>query len=120
MAKKGLFSAFRKKDDQDRKVEVDKQKAEPLIKQQASASEQKSDSFLKQQTSASEQKAAKKDVQKPVKKHVVVSGDTLSGIAKKYYDDAGKYMEIYKANKEVIGDNPDLIQPGMELIIPEL
>ena len=57
---------------------------------------------------------------KVVKKHVVVSGDTLSGIAKKYYDDAGKYMVIYKANKELIGDNPDLIQPGMDLIIPEL
>jgi nucleoid-associated protein YgaU len=105
MAKKGLFSAFRKKEDEDRKPDVDKQKA---------------DSFLKQQASASEQKVAKKDVQKPVKKHVVVGGDTLSGIAKKYYDDAGKYMEIYNANKEVIGDNPDLIQPGMELIIPEL
>ena len=57
---------------------------------------------------------------KVIKKHVVVSGDTLSGIAKKYYDDAGKYMVIYKANKELIGDNPDLIQPGMDLIIPEL
>ena len=103
MAKKGLFSSFRKKEDEDRKPDVDKQKA---------------DMFLKQQASASEQKEAKKDVPKPVKKHVVVGGDTLSGIAKQYYDDAGKYMEIYNANKEVIGDNPDLIQPGMELIIP--
>jgi len=60
------------------------------------------------------------EAKKVVKKHVVVSGDTLSGIAKKYYDDAGKYMVIYKANKELIGDNPDLIQPGMDLIIPEL
>jgi nucleoid-associated protein YgaU len=55
-----------------------------------------------------------------VKKHVVVKGDTLSGIAKKYYDDAGKYMKIYEANKAVIGSNPDLIKPGMELIIPKL
>jgi len=54
-----------------------------------------------------------------VKKHVVASGDTLSGIAKKYYDDAGAYMKIYEANKAVIGDNPDLIQPGMELVIPK-
>jgi len=61
------------------------------------------------------------DVAKKVlKKHVVVSGDTLSGIAKKYYDDAGKYMVIYKANKNLIGDNPDLIKPGMDLVIPEL
>jgi nucleoid-associated protein YgaU len=55
-----------------------------------------------------------------VKKHVVVSGDTLSGISKKYYNDAGKYMKIYEANKAVIGNNPDLIKPGMELIIPKL
>jgi len=57
---------------------------------------------------------------KEVKKHMVVSGDTLSGISKKHYDDAGKYMEIYEANKDLIGDNPDLIQPGMELVIPKL
>ncbi len=54
-----------------------------------------------------------------VKKHVVVSGDTLSGIAKKYYNDTGKYLKIYEANKAVIGDNPDLIKPGMELVIPK-
>jgi nucleoid-associated protein YgaU len=57
---------------------------------------------------------------KVIRKHTVVSGDTLTGIAKKYYDDAGKYMVIYEANKELIGDNPDLIQIGMELIIPDL
>lgn len=56
---------------------------------------------------------------KAVKKHIFVSGDTLSGIAKKYYDDAGKYLAIYEANKELIGDNPNLIQPGMELVIPK-
>jgi nucleoid-associated protein YgaU len=55
----------------------------------------------------------------PVKKHVVVSGDTLSAIAKKYYGDAGKYMKIYEANKATIGDDPNLIQPGMELVIPK-
>jgi nucleoid-associated protein YgaU len=65
--------------------------------------------------------AAKREKEKlAVKKHVVVGGDTLSGIAKKYYDDAGKYLKIYEANKAVIGDNPDLIKPGMELVIPKL
>jgi nucleoid-associated protein YgaU len=28
-------------------------------------------------------------------------------------------MKIYEANKAVIGDNPDLIKPGMELVIPK-
>ena len=57
---------------------------------------------------------------KEVKKHTVVAGDTLSAIATKYYDDAGKYLKIYEANKELIGDNPDMIKPGQELIIPKL
>jgi nucleoid-associated protein YgaU len=54
------------------------------------------------------------------KTHVVKSGDTLTGLAKKYYGDPNKYMIIYEANKEVIGDDPDLIIDGTELIIPSL
>jgi nucleoid-associated protein YgaU len=56
------------------------------------------------------------------RKHVVQSGETLSGLAKKYYGDPGreKWMAIYEANKEVIGDDPDMIQVGMELEIPDL
>lgn len=54
------------------------------------------------------------------KTHVVQSGDTLTGLAKKYYGDPDKYMIIYKANKEVIGDDPDLIIDGTELVIPSL
>ena len=57
---------------------------------------------------------------KEVRTHVVVSGDTLTGIALKYYGNAGEFMKIYEANKEVIGDNPDRILVGMELVIPEL
>ena len=63
--------------------------------------------------------ALERKKEQAVKKHTVVAGDTLSAIAKKYYDDAGQYMKIYEANKDVIGDNPDLIQPGMELVIPK-
>jgi len=50
--------------------------------------------------------------------HVVESGDTLSALAEKYYQDAGEYMTIYEANKDVIGDDPDLIKPGQRLVIP--
>ena len=57
---------------------------------------------------------------KEVKKHTVAAGDTLSAISKKYYNDAGKYMKIYEANKAVIGDDPNMIKPGQELIIPKL
>ena len=49
--------------------------------------------------------------------HVVVSGDTLSKIAKEYYGDAGKYPVIFEANKPMLS-NPDLIFPGQVLRIP--
>lgn len=50
-------------------------------------------------------------------KHTVQKGDTLSKIAKHYYDDASKYMKIFNANKDILKD-PNLIHPGQELIIP--
>lgn len=49
----------------------------------------------------------------------VVSGDTLSGISKKMYGDANKYMHIFEANKPMLKD-PNQIYPGQQLIIPEL
>ncbi len=50
-------------------------------------------------------------------KHTVEKGDTLSKIAKEYYDDANKYMKIFNANTDILKD-PDLIHPGQELVIP--
>ncbi len=54
--------------------------------------------------------------------HTIQSDETLSGIAQKYYGHATReyWMVIYEANKAVIGDNPGLIKPGVELTIPEL
>ena len=49
--------------------------------------------------------------------HTVVSGDTLSGIAKKYYGNAMKYPVIFEANKPMLTD-PDKIYPGQVLRIP--
>lgn len=46
--------------------------------------------------------------------YVVQAGDTLWGIAEKYNTTSQK---IYNDNKAVIGDNPDLIQIGMKLVI---
>lgn len=51
--------------------------------------------------------------------HTVVKGETLSKIAKKYYDDANKYQAIFKANTDKL-KNPDLIQIGQQLVIPKL
>ena len=49
--------------------------------------------------------------------HVVVSGDTLWAIAKKYYGNGSQYTKIVNANKDKI-KNPNLIYPGQKLVIP--
>lgn len=51
--------------------------------------------------------------------YTVVRGDTLSGIAKKHYGKAGKYMVIFEANRPMLED-PDKIFPGQVLRIPPL
>ena len=48
----------------------------------------------------------------------VVSGDSLSKIAKHFYGDAGKYQKIFEANRDQLKD-PNLIKPGQKLKIPE-
>ena len=48
---------------------------------------------------------------------VVKSGDTLSKIAKDVYDDGGKYMTIFNANKDQLKD-PNMIKPGQKLVLP--
>ncbi len=49
--------------------------------------------------------------------YTVVSGDTLSGIAKAHYGKANAYMKIFEANKPMLSD-PDKIYPGQLLRIP--
>ncbi len=55
-----------------------------------------------------------------IAEHTVGPGDTLGHIAKKYYGSAYHYPLIYEANKDVIGDDPDLIIDGTVLKIPKL
>lgn len=52
-------------------------------------------------------------------KYTVKSGDTLSKIAEQVYGDANRWREIFQANKDQI-DNPSVIRPGWELVIPGL
>ena len=49
--------------------------------------------------------------------YTVKRGDTLSGIAKAHYGNAGKYPVIFEANKPMLKD-PDKIYPGQVLRIP--
>ena len=52
--------------------------------------------------------------------YTVVSGDTLSKIAKNHYGDATKWHQIYEANQAIIGTNPDHIEIGQVLTLPSL
>lgn len=52
-------------------------------------------------------------------RHTVKSGESLSLIAKHYYQDPMKYKQIFAANTGIL-KNPDLIHPGQELVIPNL
>ncbi|MCB9383824.1 MAG: LysM peptidoglycan-binding domain-containing protein [Bryobacterales bacterium] len=50
--------------------------------------------------------------------YTIVSGDSLSKIATKYYGDALKWNTLFEANREVI-QNPDLIYPGQVIRVPK-
>ncbi len=53
-----------------------------------------------------------------VKKITVKEGEWLYNISRREYGTALGWIKIYNANKALI-DNPDLIFPNQELIIPE-
>jgi LysM repeat protein len=48
----------------------------------------------------------------------VVEGDTLWDLAATHLGDATRWPEIYNLNKDVIGENPDLIHPGQTFTLP--
>lgn len=50
--------------------------------------------------------------------HVIEKGDTLWGLAKRFYGDGSAYPRIFEANREVIKD-PDLIFVGQKIRIPK-
>lgn len=53
-----------------------------------------------------------------VNSYTVVSGDSLSRIARKVYGNAAKWPSIYAANKTLI-KNPNIIYVGQVLVIPK-
>lgn len=49
--------------------------------------------------------------------HVVVSGDTLSGLSLRYYGSPQRWAEIYEANRSKL-PNPRALRVGMNIVIP--
>ena len=52
-----------------------------------------------------------------VKIHTVADGESLSVIAKRYYGNAGRWMEIFNVNRDILQNENSLV-PGMKLRIP--
>ncbi len=52
-----------------------------------------------------------------VEYYEIVSGDTLGGIAKKFYGKSSKYTVIFEANRDIIKD-ANKIYPGQKIRIP--
>jgi nucleoid-associated protein YgaU len=49
--------------------------------------------------------------------YTVQAGDSLSKISKQFYGNAGEYMKIFEANRDILSD-PNKINPGQQLKIP--
>lgn len=49
--------------------------------------------------------------------YTVQEGDSLYLIAEKILGDGNRWPEIYAANAEVIGSNPDIIFPNQVLVV---
>lgn len=73
---------------------------------------------------AAAERAAQRSAAKPkmMAEYKVAPNDTLGSVALKYYGNAARdyWMLIYDANKDVIGDNPNIVRAGTVLQIPEL
>ena len=65
------------------------------------------------------QAAAKAQV---MTEHTLKADETLSHLSLKYYGSAYEpyWRVIYEANKDLIGDNPARVRPGMVIKIPVL
>ena len=62
---------------------------------------------------------ASRAIESADRKHTVQEGETLAGLAQRYYGDADKSAEILRVNRDLL-QNGDHLMPGTVLSIPEL
>ena len=129
-------AAAQKKAADQKKAEAEK-KAAAEAEKQAAAEEAKKRQLEAQRQAEREKEAKAKEIErqeriaarkaeaakpKIITVHELTSEETLSHLSLKYYGHATKpyWMVIYEANKDVVGDNPNLVHRGMMIKIPEL
>ncbi len=102
---------------------------ERLEKAREEAEERQAQAKAETEAAAAREEAARKEAEAKataakytqfIAEHTVQPGDNLSFISQKYYGHQGNFRIIYEANKDVIGDNMNLIRPGQVLKIPKL
>jgi 5'-nucleotidase len=52
------------------------------------------------------------------RRHTVEAGETLFSLARRYYGDPARFVDLYHHNRNVL-DNPDLLEVGTVLVIPD-
>ncbi|MBC1222655.1 Dyp-type peroxidase [Nostoc sp. UCD121] len=55
----------------------------------------------------------------PGEEYTVLPGDFLFLIAERAYRDGNRFMEIYEANRDIIGPDPTVLRPGQRIRIPK-
>jgi nucleoid-associated protein YgaU len=120
--KKREAEAQKKAKELHRKRELQAKKAEEAKARREAEAMRREAEAMKREAEATmrEAEAMKREAEaaKEERIYVVKPGDTLSGIAKSVYGKAGRWREIFEANKDII-ENPNLIRPGWKLRIPD-
>lgn len=102
-----------------------KQKAEAEVRDREAKEKVEAEAAKAREEAARKEAEAKAAASAPrytefIAEHTVVAGDNLSFISQRYYGHQGNFRIIYEANRDVIGDNMNLIRPGQVLKIPKL
>lgn len=98
------------------KAALDADKAATVAADRAKAAKAKSDDSPRKAKKDGE-KAADGAAKKGPREHKVAKGDTLTSIARKYYDDANKWKTIFEANRDKL-KSTSIVPEGVVLKIP--
>lgn len=113
------------------KERLEQARKEAEERQREAAAEREAKAKAEAEAAAAREEAARKEAEAKaaasapkytefIAEHTVQPGDNLSFISQRYYGHQGNFRIIYEANKDVIGDNMNLIRPGQVLKIPKL
>ncbi|MBP6015670.1 MAG: LysM peptidoglycan-binding domain-containing protein [Candidatus Promineofilum sp.] len=100
------------------RAEAEQRQAEAKAKAEAEAAKA-SEEAARKEAEAKAAASAPKYTQF-IAEHTVQPGDNLSFISERYYGTQANFRILYEANRDVIGDNMNLIKPGQVLKIPKL